>query len=171
MEISNIVFFPRHTRLTVRFRHHLYSSQVPNLAKTLFQMLPSLREHLCYNRNGLPFAEELTDTEMGHVFEHVMLAVLQQRGLHARGQTTWNWQRDSVGTFHVTINTGKRLLVKESLLIAQALLTNAIHGPVLRVSLPEAPSGRPGEQLALWVESGVTTGRDNRLLFGSDGKE
>src|SRR5438270_4081834 len=109
MEISSIVFFPRHTRLTVRFRHHLYSAQVPDLAQNLFAMLPSLQEHLCYNRNGLSFVEEVADTELGHVFEHVILAILHRRGLYVRGQTTWNWQRDPLGTYHITISTGKKL--------------------------------------------------------------
>lgn len=138
MDISAITFFPRHTRITVRFRHSLYSSQVDRLRTHLLDMLPSLREHICYNRSGLPFVEELENTELGHVFEHVMLAILERRGLCASGQTTWNWHRDPIGTYHVTIATGKKHLVKESVLVAQVILTNALVGPVLPIRLPEA---------------------------------
>ena len=137
MEISSVTFFPRHTRITMRFRHHLYSSQVPNLATALLTMLPSLRKHLCSNRSGLRFEEELTDTELGHVFEHVILAILARRGVCTGGHTTWNWQRDPIGTYHVTIGTGKKLLVKEGLLIAQAILTNACSARCCRMRLPE----------------------------------
>ncbi|MDP4000254.1 MAG: hypothetical protein Q8Q11_02375 [bacterium] len=146
MEISAITFFPRHTRITVRFRHSLYSSQVERLRNHLLDMLPSLREHICYNRSGLPFVEELENTELGHVFEHVVLAILERRGLCASGQTTWNWHRDPIGTYHVTIATGKKHLVKESILIAQTVLTNLMVGPILAIRLPEGqtvPRGRP----------------------------
>ena len=159
MEISTVAFFPRHSRLTVRFRHQLYSSQIPELAGKLLVTLPSLREHLCTNRSGLPFTDELQDTELGHVFEHVMLAVLHQRGLAARGQTTWNWNRDPIGTYHVTISTGKRLLVKESMLIAQAILTNALLGPAIRFHLP---SKAPDPELPVFVHPA------RRLLFAAD---
>ncbi len=159
MEILAITFFPRHTRLTVRFRHHLYSGQLPTLATSLISMLPSLREHLCTNARGLSFEQELHDTELGHVFEHVMLAILADRGLCTRGQTTWNWHRDPVGTYHVTISTGRKMLVKESLLVAQALFTNVLVGPPLSVccgeglyrsaTREEALSGAPRTVLAI----------------------
>lgn len=140
MEISAITFFPRHTRITVRFRHSLYSSQVDRLRAHLLDMLPSLREHICYNRSGLPFTEELENTELGHVFEHVVLAILERRGLCTSGQTTWNWHRDPIGTYHVTISTGKKHLVKEGILVAQTILTNVLVGPVVQIRLPEAES-------------------------------
>lgn len=162
MEISAVTFFPRHTRLTVRFRHHLYSRQVDGLSKNLLQMLPTLREHLCYNRSGLPFTEELNDTEMGHVFEHIMLDLLQRRGVYTRGQTTWNWHRDPIGTYQVTINTGKKLLIKECLLLAQAIVTNALLGPAIKVAMPRAlKASAKAQPLALQA-----TG--NTLLFSTD---
>ena len=136
MEIAAIRFYARHCRITLRFPHYLYSSQLPELAPALLTMLPSLREHRCTNRAGRPFVEELPDTELGHVFEHVVLEILRRRGLAARGQTTWNWTRDPIGTYQVTISSGKRLLVKESVLIAQAIITNALLGPPIRFSLP-----------------------------------
>lgn len=131
MEISQLVFLPRTTRFTIRFPHRLYSSQVPRIAERLLQSLPSLAEHRCQNRNGLPFVEELEDSELGHVFEHVVLELLADRGVYTRGQTTWNWDRDPIGTYQVTISTGKRRAVKESLLMAQAVFTNLLLGPPL----------------------------------------
>lgn len=169
MEVQSITFLPRHTRLTVRFRHHLYSGQLPELANSLLRMLPQLREHLCYNRNGVPFIEELYDTELGHVFEHVILEILRRRGLHLRGQTTWNWHRDPLGTYNVTINTGKKLLVKESLLVAQAMFTNALLGPVLRFHLPASSGSKPAAQpLAVHISPAK---EPSRLLFSADQSE
>lgn len=168
MEISSVTFFPRHTRITVRFRHHLYSSHLPGLASHLLAMLPSLREHFCINRRGLTFEEELKETEMGHVFEHVVLAVLALRGVATRGQTTWNWQRDPIGMFQVTVGTGKKLLVKEAVLIAQAIITNAIHGPVLRFRLPDAPLTKQAE---LPVYRYVRVGQTAPLLFAAEPAE
>lgn len=169
MEISSVTFFPRHTRITVRFRHHLYSSHLPGLANHLLAMLPSLREHFCMNRRGLSFEEELKETEMGHVFEHVILGVLALRGVATRGQTTWNWQRDPIGMFQVTIGTGKKLLVKEALVVAQAILTNAIHGPVLRFRLPTEPLLPRQAELPVYRYTRV--GETAPLLFAAEAVE
>lgn len=163
MEISTVTYFPRHTKITVRFRHQLYSSQVPELANNLLTMIPSLRNHLCENRNGLRFEEEVRDTELGHVFEHVVLALLHARGYHLRGHTTWNWHREPLGTYQVTINTGKKLLIKESLLLAQAILTNALIGPVLRFTIPGIEARTDARPLL--VESAR---EPTRLLFSSE---
>ena len=159
MELTAITFRPRTTRVTVRFRHHLYSSQLPGLADSLLLMLPGLGDHLCRNRRGLPFREEVADTELGHVFEHVVLAILARRGIRTRGLTTWNWHRDPLGTYHVSISTGKRTAVKESVLLAQAIFTNALLGPVLRISLPAEQPGR------------LVVGTDRRLLFAGTAEE
>jgi hypothetical protein len=163
MEVSAITFFPRHTRLTVRFRHHLYSSQIPRLATTLLDVLPGLRQHMCHNRNGLPFVQELKDTELGHVFEHVMLEILRRRGLETRGQTTWNWHRDPLGTYQVTISSGKRLALKEAVLISQALFTNTLLGPVLQVHLPKPAARPPATSLPLSIRHRSP----ERLLFSA----
>lgn len=170
MEICSVTFFPRHTRITTRFRHHLYSSHVPNLARHLLSMLPSLREHECINRRNLSFEEELNQTELGHVFEHVILEVLSLRGILTRGQTTWNWQRDPIGMYHITIATGKKLILKESLLVAQAILTNALLGPVLRMRLPdpEPELKKRTQELPVYRYEPLSSKRPNRLLFAAE---
>lgn len=168
MEISNVSFLPRHVRITVRFRHHLYSSQVNHLGKHLLTMLPSLREHLCYNRSGLPFTEEVHDTEMGHVFEHVVLALLQERDIFTKGQTVWNWRRDPIGTYQVTISTGKRLAIKESILIAQAILTNALIEPVIKFSLPVVSRHSKSQPLPLYIQTADAAESDGRMLFAAE---
>ncbi len=166
MEITNILFFPRHTKVTVKFRNRLYSSQIEGFGQALINMLPSLSDHICHNRSGLPFAEEVRDTELGHVFEHVVLAVPRQRGIHTRGQTTWNWHRDPIGMYRITIHTGKRLLVKESVLIAQAILTNALIGPPIKFYTPELVERKPhAVPLALHIAS-ETEGAE-RMLFSA----
>lgn len=162
MEISRLAFFPRHTRITIRFSNQLYSSQVEGMAAYLLQVLPHLAIHRCVNRSGLPFEEELNDSELGHVFEHVILALLFQRGMFVRGQTTWNWQRDPIGTYHVTINTGKRLLVKECLLIAQAIFSNVLVGPPLRLRPIDLPPGTAPASLPFAID---TREEPERLLF------
>jgi cyanophycin synthase-like protein len=167
MEISAITFFPRHTRITVRFHHSLYSSQVDRLQTHLLDMLPSLREHICYNRSGLPFVEELENTELGHVFEHIMLAILEQRGLCTSGQTTWNWHRDPIGTYHVTLATGKKHLVKESILVAQTILTNLLVGPVLQIQLPESRPAARREPLPVYRLTKPRGKPARQLLFAS----
>jgi hypothetical protein len=154
MEISQLTFHPRHTRFTVRFRNRLYSSQVDDIATRLCEMLPTLTDHRCINRHGLPFTEELNDTELGHVFEHVVLELLSQREIYARGQTTWNWERDAIGTYQVTISSGKRIAIKECVLIAQAIFTNLLLGPPLRLKPMEGPRRMPAAKRGSLFEFG-----------------
>lgn len=124
-------------------------------------MLPALADHICHNRKGLPFREEMQDTELGHVFEHVILAILGQRGIYTKGQTTWNWDRDPIGMYRVTINTGRKYAVKESILIAQAIMTNALVGPVVKVSTPVAGKG------ALPLLAHGISGGEEHVLFSA----
>lgn len=161
MEISSIDFFPRHTRITVKFRNRLYSSQVPGFAKSLLLMLPALEDHVCHNRKGLSFTREVEDTELGHVLEHVILALLGQRGIYTKGQTTWNWDRDPIGMYHITVQTGRKYVMKESILVAQAILTNALVGPVVKFSTPSSREGA----LPLLVQG--RSGGEGRVLFSA----
>jgi len=136
MELTSIKFVSGHCRITVRFPHQLYTSQIADLPHNLLTMLPDLRRHRCQNRSGLSFVEEVLDTELGHAFEHTVLAVLERHGVCTRGETTWNWNRDPLGTYHITITTRHRVLTKQCILVAQAIFTNALHGPVLDLRLP-----------------------------------
>ncbi len=72
--------------------------------------LPSIFKCTCYNDYNAPFSQELKDTELGHLFEHILLEYLCIQKLKGRtgkavfcGRTSWNWQRDPRGVYHQSI--------------------------------------------------------------------
>lgn len=89
------------------------TKEVPHTVELLTQYLPSVLNSTCFNDDQLPFAVEAQSTEIGHLFEHILLEYLCYFKLlkgytnaEYSGVTKWNWERDPWGVFHITINTG-----------------------------------------------------------------
>ncbi len=85
-------------------RSVLITSELPGFDRRLLQALPTLWSTVCHNDDGLSFVDELRATEMGHVVEHVVLALLTDYGIYARGLTEWNWFEHPEGTFTITLS-------------------------------------------------------------------
>lgn len=82
-----------------------FNATIPVLTKHL----PQIFESTCYNDFGLPFCDEVRDTELGHLFEHIMLEYLCQYSTKGgdvmfRGETRWNWKIDPRGVFHIYVS-------------------------------------------------------------------
>lgn len=91
----------------------LNTGQIPFIVDLLHEHLPNVLLTQCFNDENLPFAVEVRNTEIGHLFEHILLEYLCQlkiaKGHHRAsfaGRTTWNWLRDPKGTFHIYLNCG-----------------------------------------------------------------
>lgn len=102
---------------------------IPQTLDVLADNLPSIFESRCFNDDQLPFSVEVLSTEIGHLFEHVLLEYLCELKLqtgvdHAvyQGLTSWNWVRDPRGMFHITINAG----LKDAQIFSTAM-QQAIH--------------------------------------------
>lgn len=95
--------------------NQLNTQEIPFLFDMLQENLPTVLTTACYNDLGLPFAEEVRNTEIGHLFEHILLEYLclcklqkgAKRATYA-GRTTWNWTRDPLGRFHIHLTCGKK---------------------------------------------------------------
>lgn len=79
----------------------------------LEKSLPSILHSTCFNDAKLPFAQEVLHTEIGHLFEHIILEYLCElkvaKGYNDpihNGVTEWDWLRDTRGTFHIRIDAG-----------------------------------------------------------------
>jgi hypothetical protein len=102
------------TYLTMNFHDsRVLSSSFPATYEVLEQSLPSIFACKCFNDAGRPFKEEVMDTEIAHLFEHIVLEYLCKNKLAAgadnasfRGETSWNWHIDPRGTFYIWINAG-----------------------------------------------------------------
>ena len=104
-----------HTRIRMRLLiPHVNTRHFPHTSQLLQSYLPSIFRSSCYNDEELPFPKEVVSTELGHLFEHILLeylCILQlESGLDTasyEGRTNWNWVRDPRGTFHITIHTNE----------------------------------------------------------------
>ncbi|MBN2405373.1 MAG: hypothetical protein JXE06_07315 [Coriobacteriia bacterium] len=74
------------------------------MVQRALDLLPGLRQHICDNAQGVTFAEEITDTEVPHLFEHVVIELMSRAGSprDLRGETQWDFSRDGHGTFRVS---------------------------------------------------------------------
>lgn len=93
---------------------HLTTKNLPETAKILKKYAPSVLCTKCHNDAHLPFRKEVKDTEMGHLFEHLLIDHLSQRDANQGidrtyyGVTEWDWRIDPRGTFHITLSAGEK---------------------------------------------------------------
>ncbi len=86
---------------------------IPDTHRILQQQCPSVLKTKCYNDRNLPFHKEVRATEIGHLFEHILLEELcigkLANGSDSavfNGQTKWNWIKEPRGLFHINIDAG-----------------------------------------------------------------
>ncbi|HVT01274.1 MAG TPA: hypothetical protein VHE53_03535 [Patescibacteria group bacterium] len=115
--------------------------QLPSSHKILREELPSIFNSKCFNDQDNPFIEEAKRTELGHLFEHVMLEYICmgkiEKGLKrvsVSGVTDWNWKREPFGTYNITLRVGKidQTIIDEALkktitLFDYILKSHALH--------------------------------------------
>jgi cyanophycin synthase-like protein len=104
------------TKIIMDLLHNqINTKEIPFITDLLKANLPSILGATCYNDLNLPFDEEVRNTEIGHLFEHILLEYLCQRKLAKgakratyAGRTSWNWKRDPFGRFYIHLNIGKK---------------------------------------------------------------
>ena len=95
------------------FGSHVNTSQLNTTVELLKKNLPSIFMSKCFNEKNLPFFKEVENTEIGHLFEHILLEFLYEikkgqgrfPAIH-NGITKWNWVLEKRGTFHIEIDCG-----------------------------------------------------------------
>jgi hypothetical protein len=87
---------------------------IPTIIPILKTHLPSILRSKCFNENNYRFSKEVKNTEIGHLFEHIMLEYLSDfkyalgiKGAIYNGLTRWNWVREERGVFHIEIDAGR----------------------------------------------------------------
>lgn len=91
--------------------NQITTGNIPFIVEILKEHLPNVLLTQCFNEENLPFRIEVKNTEIGHLFEHILLEYMCQLkiakgSLQAmyRGRTRWNWVRDPRGKFHISLN-------------------------------------------------------------------
>ncbi len=112
--LYKLTIFPRKKQIEIIME--LLITQVnmcefPHTSQILQFFLPSIFNSTCFNDGGLNFCEEVINTEIGHLFEHILLEYLcllkLEEGFNKaqyEGVTNWNWILETRGTFHILIN-------------------------------------------------------------------
>jgi len=124
-----------------------------NVLCFLKEKLPSIFLSTCYNDRKLPFKQEVKNTELGHLYEHVLLeyiALLHFARTHVGrdfiGSTSWDWRKNDRGSFQITINVGK---TDENTLTEALTLTNHLMEALLQPQAPVSPTYPHALQLSL----------------------
>lgn len=93
----------------------LTTDNYPETFDILKTEFPGVLKTKCFNQQNLPFRKEVKNTEIGHLFEHILLEQLKTlkiatgaRRVIYDGLTSWNWVRDKRGTFNIKITSGAR---------------------------------------------------------------
>ncbi len=102
------------TVMTMRlFTQQINTKDLPGTFQILLSKLPHVLESKCFNDEDLPFLQEVKATEIGHLFEHILLEYLCQEKVSRgyteatyNGVTNWNWKQDKYGTFYITVDAG-----------------------------------------------------------------
>lgn len=113
---------------------------LPQTFMILKKELPSILRSKCFNDECLPFSREVRRTEIGHLFEHILLEYLCLQKISQgfasatyRGTTNWNWKQEAWGTFHIKINAGNKdeLFFEDALSKSIELLKKIMYGVVI----------------------------------------
>lgn len=122
----------------------------PKTLDILEQNLPTVLKSKCFNKFNLPFRTEAAQTEMGHLFEHILLEYLFKLNLKYKGEkqvfsgrTSWDWKKDPRGLFKITINTTTdmekfifTIALGKSIEILEKIITSEIKKEGQRILLP-----------------------------------
>lgn len=89
----------------------IYTSNLPKIVDFLKKNLPSILQSQCFNPKNLSFREEVKQTEVGHLFEHILLEYLCEQkfregvdDISFEGHTDWNWKIFPQGTYEIYID-------------------------------------------------------------------
>lgn len=110
---------------------------LPHTLSFLNSNFPTVLRTQCFNDQNFSFDKEVEATEIGHLFEHIILDELcikkvarGQKNVVINGLTSWNWNKDPHGVFHITIDVGEEeaeLLLsclRKAIYLIESLLLN-----------------------------------------------
>ncbi len=104
------------------------TGDAPRMPRILFRMFPYLAAQRCYNDLHVSFRREAENTEIPHLFEHLLLEIQKQvrRGIvncsPISGETEWNWTIDPRGRFHVTVGYDNEIVALASIRLAERIM-------------------------------------------------
>lgn len=117
-----------HTRIVT-------TAHIPFITTFLKQYNPTVLVTECFNPQNLPFYKEVKSTELGHLFEHMLIDEMRRlqenNGFkHVyNGETSWDWEKSGYGVFSIWIDSGyseeplMHTALNETIMLFRKLLT------------------------------------------------
>lgn len=125
------------TKIIMALKQDIFNTrELPQTYACLQRSLPSVLQSTCYNEDNYPFQTEVLHTEIGHLFEHILIENLcllklaqEYKSVEYSGVTKWNWIVYPKGSFHITISAGQtdRNIFAEAMGKSIALVTTIIN--------------------------------------------
>lgn len=91
------------------------TGEIPGTLEFLQENYPGVLRTQCFNEKDLPFSIEVIQTEIGHLFEHILIDNLCALKIKSgetsavfNGTTSWNWQNNPYGSFQIWIDIGRK---------------------------------------------------------------
>lgn len=115
-------FFSLHIRyhedsieITMRlFSPYKKTSAYPETLALLQQHFPQVLTTECFNDDHICFMQEVVDTELGHIFEHIILQYMCDEAFRLglpthefEGRTWWDCSQESENSFRIAIFVSK----------------------------------------------------------------
>jgi hypothetical protein len=88
----------------------IYTSYYPRTFSTLRKVMPKVLTTECFNEAGKPFCQEVKNTELGHLFEHILIQKMTDIKKYRNelqifdGMTSWDWNADRYGSFDIWVS-------------------------------------------------------------------
>lgn len=152
--------YKTHTQIAMQlFIPTVNTKEIPMTYAILKQTLPSVLKSQCFNELNLSFCREVRTTEIGHLFEHVLLEYLclQKMAIGCKsatfsGVTNWNWKKEKWGSFHIQVNAGYKDLpifspaLQKTIALTETVLQSAPsvlqYQPQVSLPAPLASEGK-----------------------------
>ncbi len=138
------------------FNDVITTQQFPHTLQFLKLHAPKVLKTKCFNSLNLSFKQEVINTELGHLFEHILLSYLCEEKIEAGADsaifdavTHWNWKRFPKGNFKIVLQgkIDKKLLftaVTRSIKITDLLFsTNTADTIGTSLATQQQPLVRP----------------------------
>jgi hypothetical protein len=91
--------------------NYISTENFPHTHSLLKKSLPSIFLSECINDKNNTFSQEVRNTEIPHLFEHILLAnlcryytITAESTSEFSGWTSWNWITEVKGTFDIEIS-------------------------------------------------------------------
>lgn len=130
LTIAKVTVFSDRLEALVRVEGAMRTSAYDGLCEAITETFPALVSHRCDNDESRGMSEELADTELAHLAEHVALELMRRAGIRGplRGDTSWDFERDGAGVFHVILDCPDDALCVGALSAAVRIVDELVRG-------------------------------------------